>query len=459
MAVINFDWSYPAIFDPCFDFKGRYILLSGGRSSGKSWFIAHTLLEEAMHERHDILCVREFQSRISESSHKLFKNIVEKYNLPYTVQENKITCNITGSEIIFIGMAGQTAESVKSYEDFDRVFVEEAQKLTVASFVILDPTIRKSNSKIYLGYNPKYKNDVANHIKNLFPTKYLHIHSTYLDNPFSNQDTFDQANSYRANKPQEYNYIWLGKYRELSEDLLCPDYTKDNLISLRYLPSQPLHIACDFNWNPNCWYIAHKDSKTIYYIDEYCKTQSTRKQIKEVLTDYPHNGLIVINGDSSGFQKRSGQDDGCDYDQIEFELIQAGYRRDNIVNKKAGYKKLYRIDVPLANGSRFSRYQAWNDMILDPITGERRILIAPKCEKLIYNLEELKLVPGSADFHVPTATQIGSDDADMLKFLGHPFDSASYMANYYFPVECGLEEKIVKKDVIKEWQNAPEVQG
>ena len=35
---INFDWQYPEKLEPVFAFKGRYIILKGGRSSAKSHF-------------------------------------------------------------------------------------------------------------------------------------------------------------------------------------------------------------------------------------------------------------------------------------------------------------------------------------------------------------------------------------------------------------------------------------
>lgn len=449
-------WEHPAIFDPIYQptFDKRFLILSGGRSSAKSWSIAKKILLDCMQEKEDVLIIRKNVNKTDQSSKKLLEILIRKYNLPYVIMDKKIICTRTKSEIVFFGLSSTTVDGIRSAESFKKVWLEEAQNIEISHFEILEPTIRMEDSQIYLSYNPKFKNDIANHIMKLFPDDFLYIHSTYLNNPFASKRTIKSASQYKLNKPNEYRYIWLGEYKDLTEDLLCPDYSEFNIMNVNYVPSLPLHVTCDFNWNPNCFLISHMDSDKeckkwdkkegkVYFIDEYCHTQSTRKQIKQILNDYPHNGLVIINGDASGFQKRSGQDDGCDYDQIEFELKEAGYRKDSIQNRKHGYKKLYRIDVPLANGSRYSRYQAWNDMILDPITGKRRILISPKCEKLIYNMENLKLKPGSPDFFIPTATQIGSDDADMLKFLGHPFDGASYLPNYYFPVSSGKEQEHV----------------
>lgn len=434
---IQYNWKYPAVFMPVLSSAKRYVLLSGGRASGKSWFIAHKILQDCMVERNDTLCCREFQNRMSESSHKLLSNIIYKYSLPFTVQENKITCNLNGSEIVFIGLSSQTEDSIKSYENFKRVFIEEGQNISIRSFEILDPTIREEGSIIYIGYNPKNKKDVANHIKETFTDDYLHIHSTYLDNPFASKDTIKQAEAYKRNKPQDYKWIWLGHYLEQNTDLLSPDFSADNMVSCRYVPQLPLHIACDFNNNPNCWELAHVYKENVFFFDEFCHSQNTEKQIRMVLDKYKHENLIIINGDASGYQGRSSAINGSDYMIIENELIRRGYRKETSRNK--GEEKLYRIDVSKANGNREDRFLAWNNKILNPLTGEREIFINPvTCPKLVYNMENLELIPGTSKFKEPTPNQILKDPE--LKFLGHPFDAANYLVKQYFPVK-GIQAK------------------
>ena len=63
---IDFNWKYPAIFHPVINFDGRYIALTGGRGSGKSWFVAHLLLETCMYQKIDVLCAREHQESIEK---------------------------------------------------------------------------------------------------------------------------------------------------------------------------------------------------------------------------------------------------------------------------------------------------------------------------------------------------------------------------------------------------------
>ena len=111
--TINYNWKYASKFEPVFDWKGRYILLTGGRASGKSWYVAHLMLERLMYQSADLLCVRETQKSIGDSAYKTLKNIIDKYKLPYEVQNTKIISKITGSTIVFIGLSNVTAENVK----------------------------------------------------------------------------------------------------------------------------------------------------------------------------------------------------------------------------------------------------------------------------------------------------------------------------------------------------------
>ena len=157
--TINFDWKYPKIFEPVLGYKGRYIALTGGRSSGKSWVVGHLILERLTYQRKDCLCCREHQNSIQESNYKLFVNIIQKYGLPYEIQSTKIISKTTGSRIVFVGLSDVTADNIKSFEDFDLVWIEEAQKISKKSWEILNPTIRKDNAQIYITMKHEVSHD------------------------------------------------------------------------------------------------------------------------------------------------------------------------------------------------------------------------------------------------------------------------------------------------------------
>ena len=65
--------------------------------------------------------------------------------------------------------------------------------------------------------------------------------------------------------------------------------------------------------------------------------------------------------------------------------------------------------------------------------GEASIFIDPRCKWLIYNCNNLKYNEGSSQIDVPTLQQIKKTRE--LKFLEHPFDAASYLVEFYWPIK------------------------
>ncbi|MCK4957781.1 MAG: phage terminase large subunit, partial [Planctomycetes bacterium] len=126
----------------------------GGRSSGKSHFYAEAMVERLFMEGNtQAVCIREVQKSLKFSAKKLIENKIRKLKLSHLFE---ITINeirrlgrdpATGEAyvgiIIFQGMQDHTAESIKSLEDFDLAWCEEAQSLSAFSLELLEPTIRK----------------------------------------------------------------------------------------------------------------------------------------------------------------------------------------------------------------------------------------------------------------------------------------------------------------------------
>ena len=123
----------------------RHLVYKGGRASAKSTTVATALVVAATSRRLRVLCCREIQNSIADSVHKLLSNTIDKYKLPgWTVTRESIR-NRNGSEFIFKGLRGN-AQAIKSLEDIDICWVEEAQSVSMESIDILIPTIRKKNS-------------------------------------------------------------------------------------------------------------------------------------------------------------------------------------------------------------------------------------------------------------------------------------------------------------------------
>jgi phage terminase large subunit len=76
----------------------------------------------------------------------------------YIVTEKSIKNRITGTEFIFKGLF-RNEMTIKSYEDIDICWVEEAQALSMESIEYLIPTVRKAGSELWYSMNRFADND------------------------------------------------------------------------------------------------------------------------------------------------------------------------------------------------------------------------------------------------------------------------------------------------------------
>lgn len=149
----------PEEFERLFDTDWREAAVWGGRYSLKSHTIARYLLIRARMATTRILCAREYQNSIAESSHQLLADLIVFYGLfEFKVTDKEIYSQRNGSEFIFKGLH-HNEQSIKSIEGIDIAWVEEAQTITKNSLEILTPTVRKPGSQIIYTYNRLLEDD------------------------------------------------------------------------------------------------------------------------------------------------------------------------------------------------------------------------------------------------------------------------------------------------------------
>jgi PBSX family phage terminase large subunit len=424
--TINYNWEYSSIFEPVLTWDKRYISLTGGRASGKSWFIAHYILEKLLYKKIDVLCAREHQNSIADSNYKLFVNIIKKYSLPYDIQATKIISKITGSVMAFIGLSDITADNIKSYEDFTLVWLEEAQKISAKSWENLNPTIRTNGSQIIISMNPDCpheKHPIMSELLGMYKEDTLHIHANYYDNPFVSKDIIKQAELTKVHKPDEYKRVWLGEPDGSLTNNIVKGFTKEHIRPIFYQKELDLHISCDFNYDPMCWVFFHKTQNKIYVFDELIEeATSTLLCAKKVIDKFKdHKGEIIINGDAAGNQHNCMQSNP---DMTNFKILKR--ELENHFNKPI------KLDVRRGNPHKVKRFEAFNNLV-KRYDGEICFYISDNCKWTIYNLENAKYKEGTREVDEPTVNDIKKDRNK--KFLIHPLDAVTYPAEYYFPIK------------------------
>ncbi len=141
--------------------KARYKVYWGGRGSAKSWAIAEALIRKAAVLPLRILCVREFQASIKDSSHKILKDTITRLGMDawFHVTKEGITSR-SGAEFIFKGMHGNE-QGIRSTEGVDICWAEEASAISEGSWQVLIPTVRKLGSEFWISFNMKEEGDAT----------------------------------------------------------------------------------------------------------------------------------------------------------------------------------------------------------------------------------------------------------------------------------------------------------
>lgn len=206
-------WSVPLLAPK------RYKGAKGGRSSGKSHFVAELLVEEHVRDKDlQSVCIREIQRSLKFSAKKLVEDKIRALGVSHLFEITLTEIRRIGGTgiIIFQGMQDHTADSIKSLEGFNRAWVEEAQSLSARSMELLIPTIRRDDSEIWFTWNPDQPSDA---VEQLFEDNEdsVVVHVNYTDNPWCPEVMKKQAEWQRKHDYEKYVHIWLGGYNTKSE--------------------------------------------------------------------------------------------------------------------------------------------------------------------------------------------------------------------------------------------------
>lgn len=195
-------------------------VLYGGRISSKSTDAAGNALMMAKTGRLRILCVRQFQNKIAESVYTLLKLQIERlgWSEEFEVTDRHIGHKRTQSEFIFYGLA-RNLQEIRSLEDVDITWIEEAHFLTKEQWDVLEATVnRKDGSEIWLIFNPMYATDFAYQRFVLNPPAgYIVRKINYEENPFLSDTARRVIARCRSESEDDYQHIYLGNPKQDAE--------------------------------------------------------------------------------------------------------------------------------------------------------------------------------------------------------------------------------------------------
>ena len=207
-------WSTP-LFRPA-----RYKSIRGGRSSSKTWTVATILVKDALEKPRNIYCCREIESTIDISSKAAIETMIRRMGVgdQFQVFADRIVGN-NGSLFRFYGTE-KKRENIPGWEGVDRLWVEQAERMSVETAKLLIPTLfRRPGAEAYFTWNPINRTDwVWDRFVENARASDISLVVNWRDNPFFPPDLDEERQELYASDPLLYPHIWEGEPYDASGD-------------------------------------------------------------------------------------------------------------------------------------------------------------------------------------------------------------------------------------------------
>lgn len=260
------EWALP-LLQPC-RLKG----IKGGRGGGKS----HEVMElqvvfQVANPNRNVVFIREVQKSIKDSVYQLIKDKIESMGLSdyFEITTTEIRSTRGSGRMLFIGMNGQTAASIKSLEGMNCAVVEEAQTFSQPSIKVLLPTIRKEGAEVWFLWNPKNATDPVDKLfaglkrVNEPGGEGILIHVNYWQNRHASDTLKAEAERCKREDPEGYRHIYGGEHETHSDARIF----KHVKVECFEIPSTAVkRFGCDwgFSIDPLVLLCGYVDGRDIY---------------------------------------------------------------------------------------------------------------------------------------------------------------------------------------------------
>jgi len=245
----------PAKMEIALRAKTRFVVIVGGRGSGKSNNQADIDLVLVKDAQYKVMELREFQASMRDSVYSLLNIEIHRLAMGGYTSQNDGIYHENGGSFSFQGLA-RNPESVKSAAGFNRFVIEESQFLSEKSLNVLTPTARniakaglptkfggkkeiidedtlRSVQLVFIG-NPQSANDPFSK-RFIAPYKaHLDADGVYIDElhtiikmNFEDNPWFDDSGlegerqfAYANFSRALYDHIWLGEFNDHLPDAI-----------------------------------------------------------------------------------------------------------------------------------------------------------------------------------------------------------------------------------------------
>lgn len=294
----------PTKFKPLLTDNFRYKLYYGGRAGGKSYAFADCILLRARKASLFIACVREIQESIKDSVHKLLSDRISYYGFDdFKVYDDKIENVVTGSKFVFKGLRDQDKQKIKSLEGVDICWVEEGQAISKGSWDVLDPTIRKAGSEIWVSMNREEENDpIWKAIAANPDDKTLVVKVNYYDNPYCPEEMKYLAQKCKETNLDDYEHIWLGApVNQGDTKLIAVKDVRKAMQNRIAVSTSPLIVGVDIaRFGDDKTVLCFRKGRYCYKLEEYAHLDSVEvaNRLTAIIQDLKPARIFIDAGNT-----------------------------------------------------------------------------------------------------------------------------------------------------------------
>lgn len=209
---------------PVFMGEARYRGSFGGRGSGKTRsFAKMTAVRGLMWAQAGvsgvILCGREYMNSLDESSMAEVKAAIESEPFllaHYDIGETYIRTRDRRVEYAFAGLRN-SLDSIKSKARVLLLWVDEAEQVQEAAWIKAVPSIRETDSEIWVTWNPERKTSATHKRFRADPPEGAKIvELNYRDNPWFPLVLERERLDDLAKRPDNYAHVWDGDFKAVT---------------------------------------------------------------------------------------------------------------------------------------------------------------------------------------------------------------------------------------------------
>ena len=310
MQKLNLNPKYQSLFQT----KDRYVVITGGRGSGKSFAVTVFLALLTYEKDNRVLFTR---YTMTSASMSIIPEFVEKLNLMGVIENFEVTKyeiknKVTGSSIYFSGIktaSGDQTAKLKSISGVNTFVLDEAEELMEEdNFDKIDYSIRSkvSTNRVLLILNPTTKEhwvyqrffqnrgiaDGFNGSKN----GVTYIHTTYLDNVEHLSESFvKQVEEMKIRRPQKYQHQIMGGWLQKAEGVVFEDWQIGQFNSEIPISCFGLDIGFARDESVLTEVAVDKVRKIIWVKEHFYKKGLVTSNIYDLCLRYAGKRLIVVD--------------------------------------------------------------------------------------------------------------------------------------------------------------------